>query len=673
MPRKSRTLGFEGAKFSAVSAPNRVYIPRMTTPAAPLLSVEARKQLLPSTQENIERVFRDPASVDRDRASIAELVEKKAWTELDDRFFRDIAFGTGGMRGRTMGKIVTRAEAGQPQALDRPEFPGTGTNMLNYGNVQRAVSALGAYLRENYSGEKLSVVIAHDTRFFSPEFSERAAEALNALGIDALLFPADRSTPQLSFSVRHTGAYAGIMITASHNPPHDNGMKFYARDGGQVVEPHASGITRYFQQLSSDPAALPALLESIATPGRRIILDTKLDEAYQAAVADLVLEPKTISDTREKIKFVYTPLHGTGIRATPAVLDRFGFRYSVVEAQRIGDSRFPTVKSPNPENAEALDLAMKQAEAEQADVVMATDPDCDRMGVAVRDASGKLVLMTGNQIGSILAYYRCSRLKAQGVLTAENSKHAVIIKTFVTTDLQKRIAEKFGIGCIDTLTGFKYIGEKMYDYERKLNDPAYGSKPARERRAESLAKSHFVVFGGEESYGYTGGDYVRDKDGNAAVLMFAEAASWAASQGQTLCDYLDAIYRELGFYTERLGTLTFEGAQGAKQIAKLLASFRSDPPKEYQGQRVTSVDDFGQAEFHDADGKPIPKETMLFFHLADGGRMGVRGSGTEPKIKFYFFTRADVTGDLAATKTERKAFLEAWWNEVQEDVKRRVA
>jgi phosphoglucomutase len=386
----------------------------------------------------------------------------------------------------------------------------------------------------------------------------------------------------------------------------------------------------------------------------------------------LVLEPGAIAATREKIKFVYTPLHGTGGRATPALLDRFGFRYTIVEAQARGDGRFPTVKSPNPENAEALELAIRQAEAEQADIVMATDPDADRMGVAVRDAAGKMVLLTGNMIGSIMAYYRCARLTAQGVLTEANRERGVLIKTFVTTDLQKKIAEKFGVGCIDTLTGFKYIGEKMYDYEKALDDPGYGKKTAQKRRAEALARSHFLIFGGEESYGYTGGDYVRDKDGNAAVLMFAEAAAWAKSQGLTLAEYLDAIYRESGFYTERLGTLTFEGAQGAAQIARLLASFRAQPPPAYQGRAVTRVEDFGLQDFHDADGKKIPKETMLLFHLADGGRMAVRGSGTEPKIKFYFFTRADASGDLEAVKKERRAFLESWWAEVQEDVKKRV-
>jgi len=645
----------------------------MPTTTSFKFSDEAEKKLLTSTQQNILRVYGDPAATDRDRASIEELLAAKAWTELDDRFFRDIAFGTGGMRGRTIGKIVTKAEAGRPQPLDRPEFPGTGTNMLNFGNVHRAVSALGAYLIEGYPGEKLSVVIAHDTRHFSPQFAQAAAKSLNALGIDALLFVEDRSTPQLSFTTRVAGAYAGIMITASHNPPHDNGMKFYSKDGGQVVEPHASGITKHFAKLSSDPAALPALQATIKTPGKVVTLEPEMDIIYRDAVANLVLEPEAILETGNKIKFVYTPLHGTGIRAVPSLLDAFGFRYSIVEAQREGDGRFPTVKSPNPENAEALELAIKQAETEHADIVLATDPDADRMGVAVRDASGKMILLTGNQIGSIMAYYRCSRLFAQGILTESNRKNGVIIKTFVTTDLQKKIAEHFGVGCIDTLTGFKYIGEKMHDYEKAHNDSAFVKKSPAEQRAASLLASKFVIFGGEESYGYTGGDYVRDKDANAAVLMFAEVAAWAKSKGQTLAEYLDHIYREMGYYSERLGTLTFEGAQGAQQIQKLLKSFRSEPPTAYQGQAVTGVDDFGLQDFTDADGKKIPKETMLLFHMADGSRMLVRGSGTEPKIKFYFLTRADAKGDLDAIKAERKAFLESWWNEVQEDVKKRVA
>jgi phosphoglucomutase len=297
------------------------------------LSEEARTRLLPSTRDNLARVYNDPAAPARDRASIDELLATAAWTELDDRFYRDIAFGTGGMRGRTMGKIVTKAEAGQPQPQDRPEFPGTGTNMLNDDNVRRAVSALGAYLRELEPGKKLSVVIAHDVRFFSQAFSQVAARALNDLGIDALLFPEDRSTPQLSYSVRRFGAQAGIMITASHNPPHDNGMKFYGPDGGQVVEPHASGITKYFANMSANPAVLQDLLQSVKAKGTVQTLDAQADRDYQDAVAELVLEPEAISATRDQIKFVYSPLHGTGVRATPALLERFGFRFSIVEAQ----------------------------------------------------------------------------------------------------------------------------------------------------------------------------------------------------------------------------------------------------------------------------------------------------------------------------------------------------
>ncbi len=637
------------------------------------LPAAATAKLLPSTQTNLARVYNDPGATDVERASIDELIAAQAWTELDDRFYRDLAFGTGGMRGRTMGKIVTKGETGTLQALDRPEFPGTGTNMLNYGNVHRAVSALGAYLLEGYPGEKCSVVIAHDTRYFSPEFAQVAAQALNALGIDAMLFPEDRSTPQLSFTTRMTGAKAGIMITASHNPPHDNGMKFYSADGGQVVEPHASGITAQFKKLSEDSTALPALLGTIQTPGKTIILEPEMDVIYRDAVGSLLLEQQAVLETANKIKFVYTPLHGTGIRAVPALLDQFGFKYSIVAKQAVGDGRFPTVKSPNPENAEALTLAIAQAEEEKADIVLATDPDADRMGVAVRDAEGKMVLLTGNMIGSIMAYYRTSRMIAQGIITDSNRKNGVIIKTFVTTDLQKKIAEHFGVGCIDTLTGFKYIGEKMHDYEKAHGGPEYAKLSSAQKRAAALIHSKFVIFGGEESYGYTGGDYVRDKDANAAVLMFAEVAAWAKSQGLTLVEYLDNIYREMGYYSEKLGTLTFEGASGAAAIQKLLASFRSSPPPAYQGQAVTGVDDFGLQDFADADGKKIPKETMLLFHLADGSRMVVRGSGTEPKIKFYFLTRAEATGDLAAIKAERKAFLDRWWDEVQEDVKKRTA
>jgi phosphoglucomutase len=282
-------------------------------------------------------------------------------------------------------------------------------------------------------------------------------------------------------------------------------------------------------------------------------------------------------------------------------------------------------------------------------------------------------LITGNMIGSIMAFYRVDRLFAQGVLTEKNKGRAALIKTFVTTDLQKAIAAAYGIKCVETLTGFKYIGGKLRDYELQTGAEDYDALPFADRRALQLEKGTFFIFGGEESYGYSGGDSVRDKDGNAAAIMLVEAAAWAKAKGQTLLDYLDDIYRRFGFFTEKLGTLTFEGAKGALQIQSLLASYRATPPAAFLGRKVTRVDDFGTQDFQDVDGKEIPKETMLLFHLADGSRIAVRGSGTEPKIKFYFFAQAPAAQDLAAAKAERRAFLDQLWEAVQTDVKARTA
>ena len=390
------------------------------------LSSGAHSQLLPSTISNLTRVYENSRTLDRERASIDELLSQESWTELNDRFFRDIAFGTGGMRGRTIGRVTTASEKGAPQSLGQPEFPAVGTNMLNEANVHRAVSALGLYLLETFPGTALRVVIGHDTRFFSMKFAEVGETALRALGITAVHFmnKEDRSTPQLSFSVRSQAAQAGIMITASHNPPHDNGMKFYFADGGQVVEPHASKITDMYKVLAETPEVLEKTTSTVTTPGGCIVLDESADRVYQDAVAELVLDPASLEQGRSKVKFIYTPLHGAGIRAIPPLLQRFGFTFSIVPEQAIGDGRFPTVKSPNPENAEALSMGIKLAETEKADVVIATDPDDDRMGVAVRSRSGEMVLLTGNQIGSILAHYRISSLSRQGILTEENKGRA---------------------------------------------------------------------------------------------------------------------------------------------------------------------------------------------------------------------------------------------------------
>jgi phosphoglucomutase len=368
---------------------------------------------------------------------------------------------------------------------------------------------------------------------------------------------------------------------------------------------------------------------------------------------------------------------------TKPMLDRLGFRYSVVPAQELADGRFPTVKSPNPENAEALTMAMQKADQDGADLVIATDPDCDRMGVAVRNSAGKLELLTGNQIGSLMASYRVNKLIEQGVITPENAARCVLVKTFVTTDLQKAIAEKHGLRCVETLTGFKYIGAKLGKYEAAL--PAeerarYRTLSEPETRDLRLAHSSYYVCGGEESYGYSAADFVRDKDGNGSAVVFAEVAAYAKSRGLTLIELLDEVYAAYGFYLEKNGSLTFEGADGAAKIQRLVESYAGQPPTEADGSAVSGTRNFATEDFTDSEGDAIPKEKMLMIDLADGRRVAVRPSGTEPKIKFYMFARrapeagkSFTADELGTIKTEVKASLEQLWTWVQQDVERRLS
>lgn len=611
--------------------------------------------------------------------SIAELVEAGAWDELNDRFYKTLAFGTGGLRGRTIGKTLTVAERGTLQALDRPEWPCVGTNAMNYYNISRATQGLVAYCKEWYAKNKLpgrpKIVIAHDTRHFSRDFAELAAKVATDLGVDAGLFAGPRSTPQLSFAVRETNATAGIVITASHNPPHDNGYKVYFDDGAQVVEPHASGIIAKVNAVESDVyAALPADQQ-----GQLIVLGKENDDAYMARLETLVLDREMVAAAaRSGLKIVFTSIHGTGGVITKPMLDRLGFKYLTVAEQEEFDGRFPTVKSPNPENAEALAKGIALAKAEGADLVIATDPDCDRMGVAVRNAAGEMELLTGNQIGSLMAAYRVKRLIEQGVITPENSARCVIVKTFVTTDLQTAIANKHGLRCVETLTGFKYIGEKLGKYEKAL--PAeirerYRTMTEDQTRAARLAQSSFYVCGGEESYGYSAADFVRDKDGNGAVVVFAEVAAYAKSRGLTLDQLLDEVYAEYGFYLEKNGSLTFEGADGAAKIQRLVESYASIPPTEIENVPVTATRNFAVQTFTDVEGDTIPKEKMLMMELGDGRRIAVRPSGTEPKIKFYMFARrapeagkAFTAAELETIKNEVRASLELLWTWIQQDV-----
>lgn len=633
-------------------------------------------QLLESSAGNIRRTLDgNPSAIVRQ--TIAELIREREWSELNDRFFRTLAFGTGGIRGRTIGKIVTAAERGQPNELGRPQFPCVGTNAMNFESVRRATQGLVDYLHDWFAGQKLTgkpkLVIAHDTRFFSREFSELAANVATENGCDAFVFDGPRSTPELSFAVRYLRANAGVVITASHNPPHDNGYKVYFGDGGQVVEPHASGI---IAKVNAASAPLPNEKQ-----GSTKVLDRAVDEAYLARLETLVLDPELIR-AQSDLRIVFTPIHGTGGVIVKPALHRLGFKVSVVAAQDGFDGRFPTVQSPNPENAEALKLGIEMAQKEKADLVIATDPDCDRMGVAVRDASGEMKLLTGNQIGALMAYYRVKTLFAQGILTPENTARAVIIKTFVTTDLQKAIAEKFGMRCVETLTGFKYIGAKLLKYERALGlgpNEDYCDFSEETSRALRLAQSSYYVFGGEESYGYSGADFVRDKDGNGATIMFCEVAAYAKSLGLTIDALLNQVYAEFGYYLEKNGAITFEGAEGAARIQKLLASYAQNPPAEMQENKVIVLRNFEKETVRDVEGEEIPKEKMLIFELADKTRVAVRGSGTEPKIKYYLLAqrrpkeRTFSAEELVEKKAELTQKLDALWEWLQRDAERRAA
>lgn len=638
-------------------------------------------KLLPESAINIHGLLAKSSSP-IDRASIEELANAGNWAELNNRFFRTLAFGTGGLRGKTIGAVVTGAEQGGAQPLGRPEFACVGTNAMNPYNISRATQGLVHYVKEHFAKQgrvgKPAVCLCHDTRFFSREFAELAAKVITNLGCDAYLFEGPRSTPELSFAVRHVKAQAGVNLTASHNPPEYNGYKVYFEDGCQVTEPHASAIIEKVHAVESEN--FPPVPE--AQRGRVIPMGAEIDEAYMERLATLPIDPDLIR-RENSLKIVYTPLHGVGGVIIKPMLQRLGFQCDAVAEQEIPDGRFPTVKSPNPENAEALSMAIAQADRTGADLVIATDPDDDRMGIAARNAAGKMELLTGNQIGSILAWYRASRFFEKGILNASNRSRGVIIKTFVTTDLQKAIAEKFGLRCVETLTGFKYIGEKLGKYEAAI--PAelradYTALSEETTRRLRLENSSFYVFGGEESYGYSASDFVRDKDGNSAAVLIAEAAAYAKSQNLTLVGLLDRIFAEFGVYLERGESLTMDGAAGAAQIKKLVESYASNPPAEIDGAKVVEILNFATDTIHDVEGDRIPAEAMLMVTLADRRRVAIRPSGTEPKIKYYMFGakvpeagKAFSPAEVAEARESVKSSLARLWENLSADAKARLA
>lgn len=642
--------------------------PEMSDLTAQLQSAVSAGKLLAAARTNIEALLAGAAG-DVALRSITELVEGGNWEELNDRFFKTLAFGTGGLRGRTIGKVVTSIEQGQGGPNDRPEHPCVGTATMNFFNVGRAVRGLVIYAKRFAGPDRKPVLVfAHDTRHFSRDFAEFCAKVSTDFGADAYLFEGPRSTPELSFAIRELRADAGVVLTASHNPSTDNGFKAYFNDGAQIVEPHATAIITEVNAITSERYdALPE-----AQRGKVTVLGAEFDALYNERLKTLLMRPELLDGTSTKV--VYTNLHGTGGHIIVPMLRGFGFEVLTVPEQDIQDGRFPTVESPNPENAPALKMAMDLAEKEGAEIVIGTDPDCDRMGVAVRDAAGKMQLLTGNQIGSLMAWYRVKTAFDLGWLNDTTRNRALLIKTFVTTELQAAIATGFGIGLVDTLTGFKYIASKLKKYEDAI--PAdkkgdYRSLTESETRALRLEYSRFFVFGGEESYGYLGSDAVRDKDGNGAAVMFAEVAAYAKSVGKTLPALMDEIYTEYGYHLEGGKSLVMEGADGAAKIQALANSYSANPPQEVDGSAVAKIRDFSKQDLFDQEGDLLPKEKMIFIDLADGRSFAVRPSGTEPKIKFYLFGKAAPGGDLADAKAKVKAGLDSLWKWIEDDAKTR--
>ena len=625
-------------------------------------------KLLASSLENIELLLngtQDPVV----RAAVEELARDEQWEELNNRFYKTLAFGTGGLRGRTIGTVVTVAEQGSGGVNGRPQHPCVGTACMNYFNVGRAMRGLIEYVRGFAgAGRKPMLVIGHDTRHFSRDFAEFCARIAVESGCDCALFDGPCSTPEVSFAIRELNADTGVVITASHNPAHDNGFKAYFNDGAQLVAPHDKGVIDCVNALQSDQYdPLPPEQQ-----GTLSVLGKDMDARFIERLKGIILRPEVFAKSSAKV--VYTNLHGTGGRCIVPLLKGLGCKVSTVAAQDVQDGRFPTVQSPNPENAPALDMAIAQANEEGADLVIATDPDSDRMGIAVRDAAGKMQLLTGNQTGCLLAWYRCMSMCELGIVTPENRGHAVMVKTYVTSPLQDAIAASYGIATVNVLTGFKYIAAKLGKYERAIPEELrknYRKLDEETTRSLRLQHSKYFVFGGEESYGYLAQDFVRDKDANAAALCLAELNAYLTTRGSNLMDCLSTIYKQYGYYAEAGKNLVMEGADGAAKIAALTQSYIANPPVEMDGVRVVAHRDFSGGTMVDAEGDPVPAEKLLFVDLEDGRSFAVRPSGTEPKIKFYLFAHGKPGEDVDAARASVQTGMDSLWKAIEADAEAR--
>ena len=521
---------------------------------------------------------------------IKKLIESGNEDELNERFAIELEFGTGGLRG-----IIRN-----------------GTNGMNTYVVARATQGLANYVLKSGESDP-SAAIAFDSRRYSREFAMEAAKVLASNGIKTYIFSDMRPTPELSYAVRTLGCVTGIVVTASHNPKEYNGYKVYWKDGGQIVPPQDENIIREVRKVESFTQVKRDDFNALENKGMIEWISDSIDEPYIDQILKLSICPEEIK--KSGIKIVYTPLHGTGGEIIPEVLSRLGFTDIIyVEEQMKPDSSFSTVRKPNPEERDALDMAIRYAVEKNADIVIATDPDADRMGIAVRNSENQFTVLSGNHIGSILEHYILSRREEKKILPANGA----VVKTVVTTDLQDRIAESFSMKVFNVLTGFKYIGEKIRSFEDN--------------------NKYSYVLGGEESYGYLSGTYARDKDAVAATVMIGECCAWLKNRGITITDYLESIFRKYGYYDDRNVSIDAEGLKGGEIIAEVMKRLRDKPPIEIGGLSVTGTIDYKNDTVYDspAGGAVLPKSNVLKFMLDDGSTVTVRPSGTEPKIKFYF-------------------------------------
>ncbi len=525
--------------------------------------------------------------------------------EIEERFYRELEFGTAGMRG----------------------ILGAGTNRMNIYNVRRASMGVAEYVnKEGASAANAGVLIGYDTRHFSRTFAEETAKVLTANGIKVYLFPIVHSVPEVSFGIRELKCAAGVMITASHNPKEYNGYKVYGPDGGQLPPEAADVVVKAIDSYDVFDDVKYISLEEAVEKNLLIVPGNELDEKFIEAVMKQQQNPEAVKAVADTFKLIYTPFHGTGSRPVKEVLKRIGFKnVIVVKEQDTEDGDFPTVASPNPENKEGFTIAIEMAKENDVDVIIGTDPDCDRVGIVVRDAEGIYRTLTGNQTGALLVDYILRSKKEKGTLP----QNGVVIKTIVTTELAAAIAESYGIEIMNVLTGFKYIGEKMTEFQQ--------------------TGEHTYLIGFEESYGYLVGDHARDKDGVVASMLIAEMAAYYKTKGKSLYEALQDIYAKYGYYSEKTVSITMPGKDGMEKMAAMLSELRNNPPVKVAGMDVVLYTDYLSQTIKDAGGsvKPLtglPKADVLKYNLSDDkSYFMIRPSGTEPKIKIYLGTFADNT------------------------------